>query len=531
MVSKKIIGLGVTAVVVASIIGITLFLPKSPIRKLWIEDPSFDLVIDSPWSQIESGDLSDIEGNISSGRANFLILGETQDFVDISGVPNSSSSLGWQKFRNENFQYPQSAIINSSGLYVSHYWDEVEFGGINQTKNYPSVHFRNSIIVDVDMSDFIITEASLNVIFNASVGSNIDTPNDNYTGGQDEDIFAIGDFVTFYVLISDVNYSNSYTVGYNKTKYLGQYPTDPYLSILDSPLATVDELDLIRALNAAFEKDINHSEIIISLCIDIFSEDNDNSGDHDDWKALVINQCNLTFSYQKVINQFTTISFNQAGSKISGSTFQIVNSNLNFKYKTDKPWPTTAPLSELRLYINEKLYTEDIYKLSYMNSSFQEAKKGGVDVSNYLEEDINITLAFVLNLKDTFDLNETITISIDDIYLYIELREIEDDLIYAVYILFGSFTGLILFITIYEKYLKYPKVVRKVRKLRKNIYKNKRINKPIMIRKRTDIINIQFKEKAKIIDLELIKPSKPQVTKIKDSLNMKENERTEEAIK
>ena len=41
----------------------------------------------------------------------------------------------------------------------------------------------------------------------------------------------------------------------------------------------------------------------------------------------------------------------------------------------------------------------------------------------------------------------------------------------------------------------------------------------------------KFKEKAKTIDLESLEPSKTQVSKIKDSSNMKENERNEEAIK
>lgn len=531
MVSKKIIGAIIIAIIAVSVVAVFLFLPKATTRNLWIEDPSFDLIVDSPWIQTETGDYSDINGTIINGQANFQILGESRDFAEISGVPNSSSSLGWQKFRNENFQYPQKAIINSSGLYVSHFWDEVELGGLNQTKNYPSVHFRNTISMPVDMEDYFINSASLDVIFNASVGPNIDTPNDNYTDfSQDEDVFAIGDFVIFYVLISDVNYTTSYTVGLNKTKYLGQYGNGnpSILSIPDSPLAIVDEPDLIRALNAAFEKDINHSNFIISLCMDIFSEDNDNSGDHDDWRALVINQCNLTFSYQKTINQFTTISFTQVGKEISGSSFQIVSSNLNFKYKIDNPWPTVAPLSELRLYVNEKLYTGDVFKLSHMNSSFQEAMVGGFDVTNYLEKDMNISLTFEVDLKDTFELVELITISIDDVYLYIELKEIEDDFTYVVYILGGAFGGLMLFFTIYEKYLKYPKVVRRVRKLRKNIRKNNKIKKPIILRERTDIIKEEFNQKTKIINLQPIDKTKPQDLKNTASMNPKEVENNTE---
>jgi hypothetical protein len=266
----------------------------------------------------------------------------------------------------------------------------------------------------------------------------------------------------------------------------------------------VDEADLIRALNAALKKDINNSRIIISLCIDVFSEDNDNSGDHDDWEALIINQCNLTFSYQKIINEFTMVSVNQEGREINGEQFQIVSSNLKFKYKVDKLWPTEAPLSELRLFINEKLYTDDVYKLNGMNSTFQEARLDGLDVTNYIEPDTNISLVFKVDLKDTFQLNETIIVSIDDVYLRIELKEIEDDLTYFVYILGGAFAGLMVFFTVYEKYLKYPKIVRKVRKLRKKIRKNNKINKAMPIRARTEILNTQLSEKTKILELKQV---------------------------
>jgi len=529
VVNKKIIGLGIIAIIAVSSVSILLFLPKPTTRNLWIEDPTFDTSVGSPWKDTESGDTSDIQGNIATGQANFQILGESREFDEISKIPNSSTSLGWQKFRNENFQYPQKAIINSSGLYASHIWDEVEFGGLNQTKNYPSVHFRNTVSMPVNMEDYVIDSASLDVIFNASVGTNIDTPNDDYEGTQDEDVFAIGDFVIFYVLISDVNYTNSYTVGYNKTKYLGQYGNGnpSILSIPDSPLATVEETDLIRALNAAFEKDINHSKFIISLCIDIFSEDNDNSGDHDDWKALVINECNLTFSYKKTINQFTTFSFSQSGKQISGSNFQIVSSNLNFKYKIDKSWPTGAPLSELKIYINEKLYTGDKFKISSMNSTFQEAKIGGFDVNDYLEKDMNISVTFEVDLKDTFELEEIITISIDDLYLYIELKEIVEDLSYLVYILGGAFGGLMIFFVIYEKYLKYPKTVRKVRKLRKSIRKDKKVSKSIIVRKRNDLIDEKLNQNTAMLNLQPSVKSKTEKVKnlqIKNSKAMKKNE-------
>ncbi|TFF85415.1 MAG: hypothetical protein EU517_01660, partial [Promethearchaeota archaeon] len=138
MVSKKIIGLSIVSIIIVSFVSVLLFLPKSTTTTLMVADPSFDSLLESPWLETESGDTTDVDGEISSGQANFQILGDSRNFAEISGVPNSSSSIGWEKYRNENLQYPQTAFINSSGIFVSHYWDETEFSGINQTKNYPS---------------------------------------------------------------------------------------------------------------------------------------------------------------------------------------------------------------------------------------------------------------------------------------------------------------------------------------------------------------------------------------------------------
>jgi hypothetical protein len=160
----------------------------------------------------------------------------------------------------------------------------------------------------VDTSDYVIKSASLEVIFNASVDPNIDTPNDNYTGENDEDLYAIGDFATFYVLISDLDNDQSYTIAYNRTKYLGQYGNGlpSILSIPDGPMHVYSQDDIITALNSVLDKDLDHSNFTITLGIDIYSEDNDNSGDHDDWDSLMIKTCNFTFTYEKKIDQSTT---------------------------------------------------------------------------------------------------------------------------------------------------------------------------------------------------------------------------------
>ncbi len=453
-----------------------------------------------------TGDNSDVDAFISNEQANYRVIGGSRLYSGILGTPNSPTSLGWYKSRNENLQYPELAVINPSGCYVYHHWDETEFGGANQTRNYPAVHFRNNVTMPVDMSDYIITSASLDVVFNASVDLNIDTPRDDYSGSQDEDLYAIGDFVTFYVLISDIDFTNPYIVGYNKTKYLGQYGNGnpSILNITDNLLDIVDEQDLIRALAAAFEKDPFHSHFIITLGIDIFSEDNDTSGDHDDWEALIIKECNFTFSYERKIEKFTTISWNQVGDSISGTNIQITDAVFNFNSKIDKLWPTNlSPFSEIRILLNDNPHKETL-QLSSLTNSFQVAKAGGYDVSNLILKEANITVSIQLFMADMFGLNENITISIDDVSLYITYIRITGgmDIMPFVIGLSAGIATLIVGFTLYQTHFKYPPIVRKVRKLRRNVRKGRKL-KPIIVNSRKDLVNNKLQDRTQILSLEI----------------------------
>ena len=389
----------------------------------WIKNPNFESPIE-PWSWKNGmlGDNSDMDGDNSTGQADFRILGDTKTFSEISGIVNSSTSKGWLNFTNSGFLTPVNEI-DQYGILVSHHWNELVTGG--QIYNYPSIHFRKNVSLDVDMSDYIIKTASLEVEFNASVNSNIDTPRDNYTGENDEDLYAIGDFTTFYVLISDINFTQSFTVAFNRTKYLGQSGAGltSILNITTKLLTSVDEEDLIIALNAALERDPEHSNFSITLGIDIYSEDNDNSGDHDDWDSLRIITCNFSFTYEKKIDSFTSVSWNQIGNKLNGSNFQIINASFNFKYKVNRTWPNSAPLSELKFYINNKSHSQGVFKLSSVPTSFQYAKPGGFDVTNLVSTDVNISTSFEVFLKDSFELNETLTISIANVTLNISYIE------------------------------------------------------------------------------------------------------------
>jgi len=385
------------------------------IKKQWIKNPTFETPIEPIWywKNGTEGDNSDMDATTSPGQANYEVLGEMQTFTVVSGIINNSvNSQGWRQFNKAGFLLPDTAEIRSYGCFVYHYW-------YDDPNQFPSVQWRNNISLPIDMSDYIITSVSLEVIVNATVSSNVDTPND----GAYWENFAIGDSVTFYTQISDLGFNPpKYTVALNKTKYLGQN-SPPKLTLTDSSLETVNDLDLITALNSAFEKDPDHSNFTLTLGIDIYSEDNLGASDPDTFNELIIKSCNLTFTVKKKIDQSTTLSWNQIGNQLSGSNIQIRDANFNFKYKADKTWPATAPLSEINFYINDRKFEEGSIKISSANGTLKEAKSGGFNVTTFILKDINISVSIETFIKDTFELNESITISIDDVFLNITYIE------------------------------------------------------------------------------------------------------------
>ncbi|MBY8990437.1 MAG: hypothetical protein KGD58_06755 [Candidatus Lokiarchaeota archaeon] len=378
--------------------------------KQWIKNPTFESPIEPSWywKNGTEGDNSDVNATSSPGQANFEVLGETRTFTVVSGIVNSSTSPGWKQFDKPSFLQPDTAEIRSYGCFVYHYW-------YDDPNQFPSVQWRTNISMPIDMSDYIITSASLEVIVNATVSSDVDTPND----GAYWENFAIGDSVTYYAQITDLEYNAPiYTVASNKTRYLGQN-SPPILTLTNKSLDPVSEVDIIAALNSAFEKDSSHSNFTLTLGIDIYCEDNLQSSDPDTFNELIIKTCNLTFTVMKKIDQSTTLSWNQIGDEITGTSVQIIDANFNFKYKVDKIWPTSAPLSELRFYINNKSYDAGIIKLSSATTSFQEAKSGGFDVTDLITANVNISVSIEVFLKDTFELDEVYIISIDEVYLNI----------------------------------------------------------------------------------------------------------------
>jgi len=489
---------------------ITTTLIEEPITKAWIEDPAFDISAGSPWYSLEEGDITDVGANLNNNQADFHVLGNQETVTLISNTPNNSlTSPDWNIFQNGDFMLPDLTRIDESGCYTYHYLDEST--GPGQVHNFPSVHFRKDISMPVDMSDFIITNASLKVTFNASVNINVDTYNDwNQTANTayiDWDKFLIGDSANFYVELSDTNYSYPFRVANFETRDValgrGDLGDPLILNITDRELNYISDQDLITALNTVLQSD--HQNFTISLGLDIYCEDNKGAGggDQDEWNYLIFKSCNLTINYVKKIDLLTSVSWNQVGNKISGTNKLISQATLNFNYKISELWPSTAPFSEIKIYINDKIYNEKTIKLSSANQTFREVKIGGLDVTDYLDLDTNVSVSIQLFLADTFNLNRTITISIDDVYLYIEIIEIADDMTPILMGLMGSIVSLGVVFTLYLKIFQYPPIVRKIRKLKRKISKGKSIE-PFSLNSRKALLEMDFRNKMDSLNLKNI---------------------------
>jgi hypothetical protein len=378
----------------------------------WLDNPTFETPI-TPWYNATQGDTSDINATTDLNQANYKILGDS----GVLQVDDALSSSDWTVFRNPGRPVlPDTYGISSAGAEVYHLWDE----GVNQTRNTPSIHWKRNIQMPVNMSDYIITSASLEVVFNATV-----TVSPHSSGGIDREgdaglsAYAIGDFAEFYILISDINNTQEYQLAYYQTVDLGQDdPATP--SIADTILDSVPEDVLISLLSAVLS--IDNYNFTITMGIDIYCEDNEYGADEDEWNSLLMKSLNLTFSYRKKIDKFTSLSWNQIGDTISGANIDIKNATLNFKYKIDKTWTEESPNSELRFFINNNQYPEAV-KLSTATAIFLDAKVGGFDVTNLILKNVNITLSIQLYLADTFPLDQEFTLSIDNASLLISYTE------------------------------------------------------------------------------------------------------------
>ncbi|MFX0083286.1 MAG: hypothetical protein ACFE94_16190 [Candidatus Hodarchaeota archaeon] len=391
-------------------------LKETHYTKQWIKDSEFNFP-SGPWFKVFNGDSSDVNASIHSGQANFEILGEKRSYSLIADPPIASN---WTEVDNPSFpNRPDFDAITSKGCRVSH-----EFDDQSAIQN-PSVHWDKNITMPVNMSNYIITGASIQARVNATADENIDRY-DDYKNGRNAridpavpvDQYGNGDYVRFYVLLSNLEKNKVYEIAYLQTVWLGDggAPGTDYL--YDTYMISVPQEDLIYFLTSSLSTDFNNFTITLGMRLQL--EDNSAiSLDRDTFDELIINFVNFTFTYEKKIDSYTSISLNQIGESINETDVKINDAVLNFKYKVNETWPDAlSPNSELRIFINNYELDKTI-KLKEMNATFQVLNLGAHDIKTYILTNINISVSIEILLADDFELDRKIIIAIDDIYLTI----------------------------------------------------------------------------------------------------------------
>ena len=467
---------------------------------LWLNNPTFEDPIEPIWFPDIEGDESDVNTSTSLNQANLIINGESREKQVLLNTATQSS---WMAFNKSDLVIvPQRASvpyygIDDDGCWCSHWWYEGESGG--QPKNTPRMHWKKNVSLPVDMSDYIITSLSFSAIINASVDPDIDTPNDTYARpGVLINQFETYDYAQFYVEITtlDIDELNTYRIAFNQTSLLGN--EDLLLYDIEGLIGAYDEQAIIDALNNVLAVDLGHNNFTIVLGIYMYCEDNNSGTDRDYWDDLRFKNLNLTFTYEKKISQFTSVSWNQNLNEIKGSNVQITGANLNFKYKIDQNWTESSQNSQIRIYVNDRKFEQTISLIDHIySSSFQEAKSGGFNIASKILPYENFTISIQVFLADDFGLDHDITISITDVYLYISYKEYFSDIFSEPWIFAGLFIIAIFGATIlagyliaYQTYLKYPIPIRKVRKYRKYLTKIK--DPGVRIIKRKSSFNKMF---------------------------------------
>ena len=78
----------------------------------------------------------------------------------------------------------------------------------------------------------------------------------------------------------------------------------------------------------------------------------------------------------------------------------------------------------IRNHINERKFEQTVSLIDYVySSSFQEARSGGYNIEEILLPYENFTLSIQVFLAEDFELDNDITISITDVYLYVSYTE------------------------------------------------------------------------------------------------------------
>jgi hypothetical protein len=141
--------------------------------KDWITNGDFSLG-STNWTSKVDGDTSDINMAISGGEANYEIIGQSYT-KEISDPINLATASNWVAFnKSEPAINPDLYEIDDDGFHVSHSWHDAT------PDQFASITWRYNVSMGRDMSEFTITEATLDAIMNATVDRNVDVPTDIY---------------------------------------------------------------------------------------------------------------------------------------------------------------------------------------------------------------------------------------------------------------------------------------------------------------------------------------------------------------
>ena len=519
---------------------------KSTHNVQWIQNSDFNT--SNNWVSEIIGDYKDVGTDISMGEAHYAIKGDQEiDYNIISGtINNSLTSPGWSNSTNPRIPvYPRRIAteplheITSDGCWTAHIWNESLGSELNPFQKV-SVQWDKNISLPDDMSDYFITSASIKTTVNATVraykGYGQDRPTvapfDPWGGlevsgdinfskvppsddGRDT-YYGEGDYVIFYVELSNLNKSINYRVSSYKPSGLG---SDVGHYLYDNITDTIFEPDnmenLIFYINQVLEGD--HHNFTITIGIEINCEDNKEC-DWDIFEDIFIKTCDFNISFVKKIDQLTSASWKYQGEKLESDKgiIEVTESKLNFDFKINQSWPThLSPNSEIKILINKQEHAETI-KLSNADTFFKSIKEDGFDVTKLIpvNEDINVSIQIFL--ADEFGLAEEYVIAIDNVILnisynlYIKLEKsiLFEMLLTLAIIASGCLGG---YFILYQRVLKYPKPVRKTRKFRFSLKKEKRPDVAIISRE-SAFKSLYNKELEKTASIRVRTPKPSQIS-------------------
>ena len=436
-------------------------------EKQWIKNSEFDNSED--WRMKLTGDINDINAEISNGEANYKIVGNrSQISWDITDPTNN----GWGVIENEyDIQYPDTFEITENGWHVKHDWHE-------DVKQLVKAQWQKNFSLNalgINLNDYSITSASLEVWINASVDADGPNPIDR-PGDSGLDLVAIGDTAEFFMLISDEERNRVFKVASYQDQELGKDNPIPITNFTDTILTPITEESLIYYLNQIL-KDSNNFSLIVG--IQVWCEDNE-GGDDDEFTDLYLKNLSLSLTFDKKISKSSSISWIYEGKEIksNGKKVEIKDASLNFDYKINNKWQSEiSPNSEIRIFINDEEHSEAV-KLTEVETYFDEIKEDGFEVTDLIPDDEEIELEIQVYIADNMILDDEFIIYIDNVKLEIsyDLITITDQMILLPFIIgiIIALGGLIGYFIYYRKVLRYPKPVRKVRKYRKTLKKERR---------------------------------------------------------